>query len=73
MLLVREVKCILLFLTKNGFVNHGILHDVPRNLTTIPKDKEVCLLLTAVFFFQINPLSPSIHIQTLQTDLHIFP
>ena len=54
MLLAREVKRILLFLTKNGFVNHGILHDVPRNLTAIPKDKEVCLLLLLFFFLQIK-------------------
>ena len=54
MLLAREVKRILLFLTKNGFVNHGILRDVPRNLTTIPKDKEVCLLLLLFFSFKLK-------------------
>ena len=54
MLLAREVKRILLFLTKNGFVNHGILHDVPRNLTAIPKDKEVCLLLLLFFSFKLK-------------------
>ena len=54
MLLAREVKRILLFLTKHGFVNHGILRDVPRNLTTIPKDQEVCLLLLLFLFFKLN-------------------
>ena len=54
MLLAREVKRILLFLTKNGFVNHGILHDVPRNLTGIPKDNEVCLLLLLFFSFKLK-------------------
>lgn len=44
-LLAREVKRILLFLTKNGFVNHGILRDVPRNLPTIPKDKELSVIV----------------------------
>ena len=40
MLMVAEVRRILFFLTKNGFVNHGILRDVPKSLT-VPKDKKV--------------------------------
>lgn len=39
-LMVSEVRRILFFLTKNGFVNHGILRDVPKSLT-VPKDKKV--------------------------------
>ena len=26
-----------------------------------------------IYFVPLNPLSPSIHIQILQTDLHTFP
>ena len=42
MLMVSEVRRVLLFLTKNGFVNHGILHDVPRSLA-LPEDLKVGL------------------------------
>ena len=42
-LMVSEVGRILYFLSKQGFVNHGILSDVPRSLGT-PKDSKVKVL-----------------------------
>lgn len=39
-LMVSEVRRILYFLSKKGFVNHGILFDVPRSLG-FPKDSKV--------------------------------
>lgn len=39
-LMVTDVKRVLFFLTKKGFVNHGILGDVPRSFT-VPKAEKV--------------------------------
>ena len=34
-LMVAEIRRVLLFLTKKGFINHGILPGVPRSLAAL--------------------------------------
>ena len=47
-LMVTEAKRVLFFLTKKGFVNHGILGNVPDVLST-PKATRVCFLIMVNF------------------------
>ena len=37
--MVAEVKRVLFYLAKKGFVNHGILPDVPKSLSTTQDSK----------------------------------
>lgn len=46
--MVTEAKRVLFFLTRKGFVNHGILGDVPDVLST-PKATRVCFLIMVNF------------------------
>ena len=51
-----------------------VINQAPR----VPIDaffeevKKMRVSTVVVFVFRLNPLSPKIHIQTLQTDLHTF-
>ena len=66
---------------KNGSVNSLPTHDVgmspPTYIFAITRDYQMhnafFLISTLDDPWEINPLSPKIHIQILQTDLHTFP
>lgn len=46
-LMVAEVKRVLFFLAKKGFVNHGILPDVPKSLSTTQDSKLSVIVIGA--------------------------
>ena len=58
--------------SKEGKRNRGgLFYSLPNLLSLSPPLLMPATLVTANL--QINPLSPNIHIQILQTDLYTFP
>ena len=54
-LMVVVVQRVMYYLTKRGFVNHGILSNVPRSLTS-PKEFKVRVHLEEIYQIQCNSL-----------------
>ena len=68
-LMVTEARRVLFFLTKKGFVNHGILGDVPKILT-MPKAAKVCFKKFN-FITGYNVHACTLHVHVLGGELRL--